>query len=93
MTEAIEKQVERFAPGFRERILARHIMNTKAMEELNSNYVGGDIGGGAEYPFTIIYKTCTSFCSLQEFGSWYLSLLRIYASRWGSAWNVRLSCC
>ena len=47
MTEAIEKQVERFAPGFRERILARHTMNTKEMEELNSNYIGGDIGGGA----------------------------------------------
>ncbi len=47
MTEAIEKQVERFAPGFRERILARHTMNTKVMEELNSNYIGGDIGGGA----------------------------------------------
>ncbi len=47
LTESIEKQVERFAPGFRERILARHTMNTKAMEELNSNYIGGDIGGGA----------------------------------------------
>ncbi len=47
MTRVIEKQVERFAPGFRERILARHIMNTKTMEEFNSNYIGGDIGGGA----------------------------------------------
>ena len=47
LTGVIEKQVERFAPGFRERILARHTMNTKEMEELNSNYIGGDIGGGA----------------------------------------------
>jgi phytoene dehydrogenase-like protein len=46
-TEVIEKQVERFAPGFRERILARHTMNTRAMEELNANYIGGDIGGVA----------------------------------------------
>jgi phytoene dehydrogenase-like protein len=47
MTEAIEKQVERFAPGFRDIILARHTMNTEEMEAHNSNYIGGDIGGGA----------------------------------------------
>jgi phytoene dehydrogenase-like protein len=47
MTAAIESQVERFAPGFRDRILARHTMNTQAMEEYNPNYVGGDINGGA----------------------------------------------
>ena len=45
-TEAIEKQVERFAPGFRERILARHSMDTAQMEEYNPNYIGGDINGG-----------------------------------------------
>lgn len=47
MTEAIEKQVERFAPGFRDRILARHTMNTAAMQRYNANYIGGDINGGA----------------------------------------------
>lgn len=46
MTEAIERQVERFAPGFRARILARHVMNTREMEDYNPNYIGGDIGGG-----------------------------------------------
>jgi phytoene dehydrogenase-like protein len=46
MTEAIEKQVERFAPGFRERILAKHVMNTEQIEEYNPNYIGGDINGG-----------------------------------------------
>jgi phytoene dehydrogenase-like protein len=46
MTERIEKQVERFAPGFRERILARHAMNTAQLEEYNPNYIGGDINGG-----------------------------------------------
>ena len=46
MTENIERQVERFAPGFRDRILARHVMDTAALEEYNSNYVGGDINGG-----------------------------------------------
>jgi len=46
MTEAIESQVERFAPGFRELILAKHTMNTKEMEIYNPNYIGGDINGG-----------------------------------------------
>ncbi|HTE02208.1 MAG TPA: NAD(P)/FAD-dependent oxidoreductase [Mucilaginibacter sp.] len=46
MTEAIEKQVERFAPGFRDLILAKHTMNTAQVEEYNPNYIGGDIGAG-----------------------------------------------
>ncbi len=46
MTEAIEKQVERFAPGFRDRILAKHVMNTAQIEQYNPNYIGGDINGG-----------------------------------------------
>jgi phytoene dehydrogenase-like protein len=46
MTTKIEKQVERFAPGFRDIILARHTMNSAQMEEYNMNYVGGDINGG-----------------------------------------------
>ena len=45
-TEIIERQVERFAPGFRERILARHVFNTAQLEEYNPNYIGGDINGG-----------------------------------------------
>jgi len=47
MTGAIERQLERFAPGFRERVLARHIMGPAALEAHNPNEVGGDIGGGA----------------------------------------------
>jgi phytoene dehydrogenase-like protein len=47
MTDAIEKQVERFAPGFRDCILARNVMNTHDMETYNPNYIGGDINGGA----------------------------------------------
>jgi phytoene dehydrogenase-like protein len=46
MTDAIEKQVERFAPGFRDLILGKHVMNTVQMENYNPNYVGGDINGG-----------------------------------------------
>ncbi len=45
-TEAIEQQVERFAPGFRERILGRNVINSVQMEAYNNNYIGGDINGG-----------------------------------------------
>lgn len=48
MTERVEQQIERFAPGFRDRILARHVMNAAAMEEYNGNYIGGDINGGVQ---------------------------------------------
>jgi len=45
--EAIESQVERFAPGFRDCILARAVFDTKAMQAWNANLVGGDINGGS----------------------------------------------
>ena len=48
MTEAIENQVERFAPGFRQCILEKHVMNAEEMEMYNPNYIGGDIGGGVQ---------------------------------------------
>jgi phytoene dehydrogenase-like protein len=48
MRGAIERQVERFAPGFRERILAAHTMDTKDMEAYNPNNVGGTINGGVQ---------------------------------------------
>jgi phytoene dehydrogenase-like protein len=48
MTERIEAQIERFAPGFRNRILARHSYNSRQMEAYNPNYIGGDIIGGVQ---------------------------------------------
>jgi phytoene dehydrogenase-like protein len=47
VTELIEAQIERFAPGFRDRILARHTIRASQYESYNANIVGGDIGGGA----------------------------------------------
>jgi phytoene dehydrogenase-like protein len=47
MTERIEAQVERFAPGFRSLILARSVLTPADMERRNANCIGGDIGGGA----------------------------------------------
>lgn len=47
MTVQIEQQVERFAPGFRDLILARRTMSPADLEAHNPNMIGGDIGGGA----------------------------------------------
>lgn len=47
MTDRIERQVERFAPGFRDQIIARHSMSAHDLEVYNPNYVGGDVAGGA----------------------------------------------
>lgn len=47
ITAAIEAQVEKFAPGFRDRVLARHVMGTAAMEAHNPNNVGGSVDGGS----------------------------------------------
>ena len=47
MTDRIETQIERFAPGFRDRIVARAAHNTAWYAEHNRNYVGGDIAGGS----------------------------------------------
>jgi phytoene dehydrogenase-like protein len=48
MTERIETQLERFAPGFRDRILARSVKSPAALEAYNANYIGGDINGGVQ---------------------------------------------
>jgi phytoene dehydrogenase-like protein len=48
MAQRIEAQIERFAPGFRDRILARSTMSAVDMERYNPNYVGGDINGGIQ---------------------------------------------
>ena len=47
MTEAIERQIERFAPGFRDCVLARHTVRASEMGKTNANLLGGDISGGA----------------------------------------------
>jgi phytoene dehydrogenase-like protein len=56
MTESIEKQVERFAPGFKDLILMRSTHNTAQLELYNPNYVGGDISGGIQDPLFRLLK-------------------------------------
>ena len=45
--ERMEAHVERYAPGFRDRILARHVLGPADLERLNENLIGGDVGGGS----------------------------------------------
>jgi phytoene dehydrogenase-like protein len=47
--EAIERQIERFAPGFRDLVAGRHVLGPAALEAYNANYVGGDINGGLQH--------------------------------------------
>lgn len=56
MTEAIENQVKRFAPGFKDRILARHAMNTHDFRRYNPNFVGGAITGGVADIFQLFTR-------------------------------------
>ena len=47
LTELVEQRIERFAPGFRDIILGRHVRDTAELRAYNANYVGGDINGGS----------------------------------------------
>lgn len=60
MTEQIEGQIERFAPGFRDRILARSVMGPADFERYNPNLVGGDIGGGSHGGLQLVARPVLS---------------------------------
>jgi phytoene dehydrogenase-like protein len=60
MLEALESQIERFAPGFRDCILARHTMTAKDLARSNSNLTGGDINGGAANLMQLIARPILS---------------------------------
>jgi phytoene dehydrogenase-like protein len=55
-TEEIERQLERFAPGFRDLVLARHTSGPTALHRYNPNYVGGDIAGGAHTGLQLVFR-------------------------------------
>jgi phytoene dehydrogenase-like protein len=60
MTDRIERQIERFAPGFRECILARHALAPADLERHNANLVGGDITGGAHTLMQLVFRPSRS---------------------------------
>jgi len=61
MSNAIEAQVERFAPGFKDCIIGRHGMNTKDIQDYNPNDIGGDINGGAAIPTQLFTRPALRF--------------------------------
>ena len=60
MTAAIEAQVERFAPGFRDRIMETHKISPAELERLNANCIGGDIAGGIQNLRRLLQKSLVS---------------------------------
>jgi len=56
VAERMEAQVERFAPGFRDRILARHVLGPAELEARNANLVGGDVGGGSYRLRQVVFR-------------------------------------
>ncbi|CAN5509369.1 NAD(P)/FAD-dependent oxidoreductase [soil metagenome] len=58
--DAVERQIERFAPGFRDLILARHVMAPPDLERRNANLVGGDVGGGSYDLDQLIFRPLPS---------------------------------
>jgi phytoene dehydrogenase-like protein len=56
MTDAIERQIERFAPGFRDVVLARHVADSSWYESHNENVVGGDIAGGSHAGLQLLLR-------------------------------------
>jgi phytoene dehydrogenase-like protein len=55
-TERVEARIERFAPGFRELILARRTMTTAAVQAHNANMIGGDVGGGSNDLLQLLFR-------------------------------------
>ncbi len=55
-TALIEAQIERFAPGFRDRVLARHVRTTSQLASYNANYLGGDIITGANTARQLVFR-------------------------------------
>jgi phytoene dehydrogenase-like protein len=60
MTDRIERQIERFAPGFRDRILARSATSPAQLEAMNPNLVGGDVSGGSHAGTRLLFRPSVS---------------------------------
>jgi phytoene dehydrogenase-like protein len=56
IADTIERQIERFAPGFGERVLARHVMAPADLQQRNANLVGGDVGGGSYAMDQLVFR-------------------------------------
>ena len=59
-TDAVERQIERFAPGFRDVVRARSVIRAAHFEDYNANYIGGDITGGAHAMSQLVFRPFAS---------------------------------
>jgi phytoene dehydrogenase-like protein len=67
MLEALEAQIERFAPGFRACILARRVFPPAALEKMDANLIGGDISGGSMDIHQFLFRpTCRHYATSAE---------------------------
>ena len=88
--ESIENQIERFAPGFRDCILARRVFAPDDLEAMDANLVGGDVGGGAMDVQQFLFRpTGRGYATSAKR---HLHLLGLDAARRRRARHVRLSC-
>ena len=73
MTLQIESQIEAVAPGFRDCVLERHAMTTRELQNINPNYIGGDINGGVQDLAQMIARPVMSTSPYRTpVGGWYI---------------------
>ena len=92
MTDRIEAQIERFAPGFRDLILARHTMPPAALERYNANYIGGDINGGIQDWAQLFTRPCRPMDAVVHSRARPVPLLVFHTPWRRRAWPVRVLC-
>ena len=87
--DVVTAQVERFAPGFRDLVLARNVVTAAQEEEHNANYVGGDIAGGAPTPWQMVMRPVPRWDPYRTPIDGRLSLLGLDAAGTGRARHGR----
>ena len=92
LTDVLERQVERFAPGFRDTIIARATRNSVEMERYNPNYVGGDINAGVQDLMQQFTRPIIQHYTLPHGDRQRVYLLFVHATRGWGARVVRLLC-
>ncbi len=88
MLERIERQIERFAPGFRDCVLARSVMTPADIEAHNANLVGGDIAGRRHRSAAVLHAA--DVAELLDAGEGSVSLFGVHAARRRRARDVRI---
>ncbi len=91
-TQAIERQIERFAPGFGDIVLARRIAAPGDLQAYNANYVGGDIAGGAHNGLQLAFRPTIAARPVRHAQPGAVPVFRVDATRRRCSRNVRMAC-